>query len=52
MQMGSPAIDRYAYFLKMYPDLPNRVPQHMIATYLGIMPQTLSTIKSQYYNKM
>jgi len=47
MLLGSPAIDRYKYFLEIYPELPNRVPQKMIASYLGIMPQTLSTIRSK-----
>lgn len=47
MQMSSPAIDRYAWFLKTYPELPNRIPQHMIASYLGITPQALSTIRSR-----
>jgi CRP-like cAMP-binding protein len=47
MLMGSPAIDRYTYFLNTCPELPNRVPQHMIATYLGITPQALSKIRGQ-----
>lgn len=47
MLMGAPAIDRYKYFLEIYPDIPNRVPQKMIASYLGIAPQTLSTIRSK-----
>ena len=47
MLMGSPAMDRYAYFIKTYPELSNRVPQRMIATYLGITPQTLSTIRGK-----
>ena len=47
MLLGSPAIDRYKYFLEIYPELPNRIPQKMIASYLGIMPQTLSTIRSK-----
>ena len=47
MLMGTPAIDRYQYFLEIYPELPNRLPQKMIASYLGIMPQTLSTIRSK-----
>ena len=45
MQMSLPAADRYSYFLETYPQLPNRVPQHMIASYLGITPQALSTIR-------
>ncbi|MFP2996814.1 Crp/Fnr family transcriptional regulator [Spongiivirga sp. MCCC 1A20706] len=47
MLMGAPAIDRYAYFLEIYPELPIRVPQKMIASYLGISPQTLSSIRSE-----
>ena len=47
MLMGSPAIDRYTYFLNTYPELPNRVPQRMIASYLGITPQALSTIRGK-----
>ena len=47
MLMGSPALDRYTYFLETYPDLPKRVPQRMIATYLGITPQALSTIRGR-----
>ncbi len=46
---GSPAIDRYTYFVNTYPALPNRVPQRMIATYLGITPQALSTLRSKIY---
>jgi len=46
MLMGAPAKDRYDYFLETYPELLNRVPQKMIASYLGIMPQTLSTLRS------
>jgi len=47
MLLGSPAIDRYKYFLEIYPELPNRIPQKMIASYIGVMPQTLSTIRSK-----
>lgn len=47
MLMGAPAADRYLYFLQTYPELPNRVPQKMIASYLGITPQTHSTIRNK-----
>lgn len=47
MLMETPAIDRYKYFLEIYPELPNRIPQKMIASYLGIAPQTLSTIRKK-----
>ena len=51
MLMGSPAIERYIYFLNTYPELPNRIPQRMIATYLGITPQALSTIRGEMIRK-
>ena len=50
MLMEAPAINRYKYFLEIYPELPNRVPQKMIASYLGIMPQTLSTLRNKIAN--
>ena len=51
MLMGTPAADRYLYFLETYPELPNRIPQKMIASYLGITPQTLSSIRSEVSRK-
>ena len=51
MLIGAPAIDRYDYFLEIYPELPTRVPQKMIASYLGIAPQTLSAIRSEMARK-
>lgn len=47
MLMSATAKERYEYFLETYPGLPNRVPQRMIATYLGITPQALSKIRGQ-----
>lgn len=41
------AEEKYADFLKAYPAITNRVPQHMIASYLGVSPETLSRIRSQ-----
>lgn len=51
MLMGSSALERYNYFLNKYPDLLNRVPQRMIATYLGITPQALSSIRGKIARK-
>lgn len=42
---------RYDDFLKKYPTLVQRVPQHMIASYLGISPETLSRIRKQQSRK-
>jgi len=47
MLLGSSAMERYTYFVNTYPDLPNRVPQRMIAMYLGITPQALSSIRGK-----
>jgi len=43
--MSSSAIERYNDFLDTYPDIVRRVPQRMIASYLGITPEALSKIK-------
>ena len=47
MLMSAPAVDRYKHFLETYPDIIQRVPQRMIASYLGITPQALSKIRGQ-----
>lgn len=41
------AEEKYAEFLKVYPDFPNRIPLHMIASFLGISPETLSRIRAK-----
>jgi len=46
MMMQS-AEERYLSFIKKYPQLVKRVPQHMVASYLGIKPETLSRIRKQ-----
>lgn len=43
--MSSSAKERYESFLQLYPELPNRIPQKMIASYLGITPEALSKIR-------
>ena len=45
MLMCATAIERYEHFLHTYPDIVQRVPQKMIASYLGITPEALSTVK-------
>lgn len=39
------AEDRYADFLKQYPDIEQRVKNYQIASYLGITPESLSRIR-------
>lgn len=39
------AEERYVEFTKIYPDILMRVPQTMVASYLGITPESLSRIR-------
>ena len=41
------AEEKYNQFIQTYPDIVQRVPQHMIASYLGITRETLSRIRKQ-----
>ncbi|MFT3846567.1 MAG: Crp/Fnr family transcriptional regulator [Lacibacter sp.] len=45
--IGLTAEEKYSRFLSQYPTCLNRVPQHLIASYLGITPETLSRIRKQ-----
>ena len=45
MLMSYSATRRYEHFLETYPDIVQRVPQKMIASYLGITPEALSSLK-------
>ena len=47
MLMSATAIERYRKFISTYPDIVQRVPQKMIASYLGITPEALSSLKKQ-----
>ena len=49
--LSATAEQRYDDFLKTYPSIAQRVPQHMIASYLGITPETLSRIRKQQSHK-
>ncbi len=48
MLMSASIIERFNHFVTTYPDLVNRVPQKMIASYLGVTPEALSKSKRQY----
>ena len=45
------AEQRYLMLIKNHPDLPQRVPQYLVASYLGIKPQSLSRIRQNLIKK-
>lgn len=45
--MSTTAEERYQKLLNDIPDITQRVPQHMIASYIGITRETLSRLRSQ-----
>lgn len=47
MLMSASALERYEHFLETYPEIVQRVPQRMIASYLGITPEALSKVKGK-----
>ena len=42
------AMDKYMAFIKRYPTISQRVPQHYIASYLGISPEFLSRLRKRH----
>ncbi|MBU3743290.1 MAG: Crp/Fnr family transcriptional regulator [Sediminibacterium sp.] len=45
------AEERYGHLMGRYPNLLQRIPQYLIASYLGIQPQSLSRIRKELGNK-
>ncbi len=45
--ISSSTEDRYAALAEIYPDILQRVPQHMIASYMGLTPETLSRVRKK-----
>ncbi len=45
--ISSTAHERYLYFLKKYPNLSNRISSVQIASYIGVTPEFLSTIRKK-----
>lgn len=43
--------ERYTNLIKIYPDLMQRFPQHMIASHMGLTPETLSRIRRKIKSK-
>ncbi|HEV7378284.1 MAG TPA: Crp/Fnr family transcriptional regulator, partial [Dyadobacter sp.] len=42
--------NRYKSFIELYPNIVKRVPQHMIASFMGLSPETISRIRSRINN--
>jgi CRP-like cAMP-binding protein len=55
MRVGSAlsktAMERYTEFLEKYPSIDQRVPNHQVASFLGITPQSLSRLRKQFMEK-
>jgi CRP-like cAMP-binding protein len=49
--LSATAEERYLEFLETYPSIVQRVPQFMLASYLGISPETLSRIRKNLSRK-
>jgi CRP-like cAMP-binding protein len=49
--LSNTAEEKYRHFIEKYSDFATRIPQNMIASYLGITPETLSRIRKQTAKK-
>jgi CRP-like cAMP-binding protein len=49
--LSASAEERYMDFLKTYPSIATRVPQRMLASYLGVSPETISRIRRKLARK-
>jgi CRP-like cAMP-binding protein len=49
--LSQTALERYQEFRQKYPHIEQRIPNHQIASFLGITPQSLSRIRRQFAEK-
>jgi CRP-like cAMP-binding protein len=49
--LSTSAEERYVDFIETYPSIALRVPQWMVASYLGISPETVSRIRKNLSRK-
>jgi len=45
--LAEPAEEKYRRFMITYPDCVQRVPQHMVASYIGVTRETLSRVRKR-----
>lgn len=51
MLLSATATERYQHFIETYPNITQRVPQKMIASYLGITPEALSRVRNELFRR-
>ena len=51
LTMSGGARERYSQLIERYPTIEQLVPQYQIASYLGILPESLSRLKKQLYEQ-
>jgi len=49
--ISMPLEERYTNFIAQYPTIAQRVPQHMLASYMGLTPETLSRVRKKMTQK-
>ena len=49
--ISMPLEERYSNFVNQYPQIVQRFPQHMIASYMGLTPETLSRLRRRISSK-
>ena len=49
--IATTAAEKYLDFIERYPDIPQRVAQHYIASYLGFSPEFLSKVRTKLSKK-
>jgi CRP-like cAMP-binding protein len=47
LSLHGSAEERYLDYVERYPSLAQRIPQHMLASYLGMTPETLSRVRAR-----
>jgi CRP/FNR family transcriptional regulator, anaerobic regulatory protein len=49
--LAASAEERYVEFMERYPSIAQRVPQRMVASYLGVSPETISRVRKTLSRK-